>query len=113
MQAPHGVYAQAVMASDNPWFTRRGAVWLLLAAGASVLFSSWLVSRTAPGGSWRPLMIVAGVFTLEASVFGGWKAILVLCDQSPTRRRDRIWLGVFAIFIVGLPVWVATPVVIR
>jgi hypothetical protein len=96
--------------ASNQWFTRQGAERLLLGAGASVLFSSWLVYRMVPGGGGvRPFLVIACLFSLEAFAFGGWKAILVAIGRPVTRRSDRVWLGIFALFILALPVWIVTP----
>ncbi|KAF0106704.1 MAG: hypothetical protein FD146_2296 [Anaerolineaceae bacterium] len=104
---PNQLYAMTAL---DAWQSAPGAA--LLALGASILKSLWLVTGAAWGQAFR--FPAAG----DGSVFGVWLAVValagaltVLAARKQAHGPDRsgaaraVWLGVIAMLLAGWPFW--------
>jgi hypothetical protein len=110
--------------------TGTGRRWQLLArallalAAASAVFSIWALYQWVPqaGGSGSSLhtlgvsrsirVIVYAVlwFGFTGVALGGWKALVLAAGRPSGAISAALWLALFAVFVIGLPVYVAVSV---
>lgn len=113
---------QAARLSDPRWTAL--ARLLLALAAVSAVFTIWTLYQIVPeaghgGSSFHNLGLSRSIraiffgllwFAFAGVSLGGWKA-LVLATGRPSRAWSAaLWLGLFAVFVVGLPVYVAVVV---
>ena len=97
---------------------------LLALAALSAAFSIWALYQWVPqaGGSGSSLhtlgfsksirVIVYAVlwFGFTGAALGGWKALVLAWGRPSGAISAALWLTLFAVFVVGLPVYVAISV---
>ncbi|HUZ84187.1 MAG TPA: hypothetical protein VMU66_05795 [Gaiellales bacterium] len=103
---------------------RTAARALLVLFAVSAFFTVWTLYEIVPvagsgGSSFRTLGLsrsirvifyVAVWLGLTGIALGGWKALVLATGRPSGRVSAAVWLGLFALFVVGLPVYVAVAV---